>query len=287
MSKPSLLVIGCGDLGGAVAVHCAAAGWRVHGVRRRPAVLPGVQMLAADVVEAASLRALAGVQPELVLLALTPGAFNDARYRQVYVEGLANCLAALDRSRLRRVVWVSSTSVFHQNGGEVVDEDSPAQPTGFSGRRLLEAEALLGADGVAHTIVRLGGIYGPGRERLLRQLREDGVRSPAQPVRISNRIHRDDAVGLLQFLLERAAADAPLADLYLGVDAEPAPIADVERWFCGELGIDYAALAPQAGELRGGDRRCSSARLQALGYRFRYPTYREGLPTLLRDDAAG
>lgn len=281
MQQPSLLVIGCGDLGGAVARQCAAAGWDVTGVRRRAIALPGVSMLSADVVDARSLRPLSALQPAFVLLALTPGAFDDERYRRVYVDGLANCLAALDRSRLQRVFWVSSTSVFHQDNGEWVDEDSPAQPTGFSGRRLLEAEALLAAAALPHTIVRLGGIYGPGRDRLLRQLRDDGVRSPTQPVRISNRVHRDDAIGMLRFLLERAAAGLPLANRYLGVDAEPAPIADVERWFCGALGIDYAALAPLAGELRGGNRRCDSARLQALGFRFRYPTYREGLPTLI------
>lgn len=282
MDKPSLLVIGCGDLGGAVARHFVAEGWRVTGVRRRADELQGGAMLAADVTDPQTLRPLAGLQPDFVLLVLTPGGFTDERYRQVYVDGLANCLAALDRSRLQRVFWVSSTSVFHQDDGELLDEDSPAAPSGFSGRRLLEAEALLAAAQVPHTIVRFGGIYGPRRARLLRQLRDEGVRSPAAPVRISNRIHRSDAIGILQFLLERAAAGEPLANRYLGVDAEPAPIADVERWFCATLGIDYAALAPQADELRGGNRRCSSERLQALGFRFRYPTYREGLMTLLQ-----
>ncbi len=280
VGKPSLLVIGCGDIGAAVARDFAAEGWTVWGVRRQPHDLPGATALQADVTAPDSLRVLAGLQPDFVLLVLTPGAFTDERYRQVYVEGLANCLAALDRSRLRRIFWVSSTSVFHQRAGELLDESSPAAAPGFSGQRLLEAEAVLRASGIAHTCVRLGGIYGPGRDRLLRQL-QGGRRSPAEPVQYSNRIHRDDAVGILRFLLARAAADQPLHDLYLGVDAEPTPIAEVERWFCAALDIDYAALAPQDSELRGGNRRCSSARLQALGYRFLYPSYREGLPTLL------
>jgi nucleoside-diphosphate-sugar epimerase len=256
----------------------------VWGVRRQAVELAGVRMLRADVTDPATLGVLRGVQPQYVLLVLTPGGFSDERYRQVYVDGLANCLAALDASRLRHVFWVSSTSVFHQDGGELLDEHSAAQPGGFSGRRLLEAEALLGRLAVPHTCVRFGGIYGPGRDRLLRQLR-GGARSPTAPVRYSNRIHRDDAVGILRFLLARAAAGEPLAPLYLGVDAEPAPIAEVERWFSGALGLDYAALVEQDGELRGGNRRCSSALLQASGYRFLYPTYREGLPTLLADTA--
>lgn len=280
MNKASLLVIGCGDIGAAVARHFVAQDWTVWGVRRQSMELPGATMLQADVAAPDSLRVLAGLQPEFVLLVLTPGAFTDERYRQVYVDGLRNCLAALDRSRLRRVFWVSSTSVFHQRDGELLDEDSPAAAAGFSGQRLLEAEAVLRESGVAHTVIRLGGIYGPGRDRLLRQLR-GGHRSPENPVQYSNRIHRDDAVGILQFLLARAAADQLLHELYLGVDVAPTPIAEVERWFCKLLDIDYAGLAQQESELRGGNRRCSSARLQAQGYPFLYPTYREGLPTLL------
>jgi nucleoside-diphosphate-sugar epimerase len=179
------------------------------------------------------------------------------------------------------VVWVSSTSVYHQDDGAWIDEASPAAPTGFSGRRLLEAETLLAAAGVPHTSVRFGGIYGPGRDRLLRQLRA-GQRSPQQPVRYSNRIHRDDAVGILQFLLLQDSLGLPLQELYLGVDSEPAPMAEVERWFAAWLGLDYAQMAPHGEETRGGNRRCSSARLQSLGYRFIYPDFRAGLPTLVK-----
>jgi nucleoside-diphosphate-sugar epimerase len=280
VSKPSLLVIGCGDLGSAVAKHFAAADWQVWGVRRQPQPLPGVTMLSADVTQSASLQSLTPLAPTLVLIVLAPGAYTDDHYRKVYVEGLANCLHALNRSKLRRIIWVSSTSVFQQDDGQWLDESSTTLPTSFSGQRLREAEALLGAAGIAHTIVRFGGIYGRGRERLMRQLRA-GLRSPSTPPRYSNRIHRDDAIGILQFLLEQAADDMPLENLYLAVDTEPALIAEAERWLCAQIGIDYAALAEQSGELRGGNRRCSSKRLQELGYRFIYPTFREGLRTLL------
>ena len=238
-------------------------------------------MLAADVTAPSTLGALAELAPDYVLFALTPGAFTDERYRAVYVDGAKNCLARLNTTNLRRVFWVSSTSVYHQNDGGVVDENSPVLPSGFSGRRLLEAERVICASGFAHTVVRLGGIYGPGRERLLRQLR-NGARTPQSPPRHSNRIHRDDAVGILRYLLQRAAADTALEDLYLGVDTDPAPLDAVEQWFSQYLGLNYAALREQEGEQRGGNRRCDSSRLQSLGYIFKYPTYREGLPTLLQ-----
>jgi nucleoside-diphosphate-sugar epimerase len=280
VSEPLLLVIGCGDLGGAVAEHFAERSWNVVGVRRSPQTIPGVTMLCADITVPETLSVLAEVAPTIVLFVLTPGAFNDECYRAVYVDGAKNCLARLDSSRLQRVFWVSSTSVYHQNDGSVVVEDSPALPTSFSGQRLLEAEQVIREFPSAHTIVRFGGIYGPGRDRLLRQLRA-GKRTTQTPLRYSNRIHRDDAVNILCFLIERAAAKLSLQALYLGVDTEPAPLADVERWFCRFLNMDYAATQIEDTEARGGNRRCSSAQLQSLGYRFIYPTYRDGLPTLL------
>ncbi len=282
MLGPSLLVIGCGDLGAAVAGHFAQRGWRVHGVRRSAMDIPCVTMIAADVTRPETLHALRSIKPDYVLMALTPGEFSDRRYRAVYVDGARNVLQALDATPIKRVFWVSSTSIYHQNDGEWVDENSPAQPAAFSGARLLEAEQLIAASGLAHTSIRFGGIYGPGRERLLRQLR-NGQRSPLSPPRYSNRIHRDDVVGVLRFLIERAAQGDALQSLYLGVDTEPALMSDIERWFSRHLSIDYDALAADAPLARGGSRRCSSQRLQTLGYHFLYPTFREGLPTLMEN----
>jgi nucleoside-diphosphate-sugar epimerase len=286
--SPTLLVVGCGDLGAAVAAYFAQRHWRVIGVRRSAIELSGVTMIAADVTRIESLRALKALRPDYVLFALTPGEFSDRRYREVYVDGARNVLHALDGARIERVFWVSSTSVYHQDDDAWIDENSPAQPKTFSGARLLEAEAVIAASDLPYTSIRFGGIYGPGRDRLLRQLR-DGQRSPLQPPRYSNRIHRDDAVAILQFLLESAAHGIELQSLYLGVDAEPALMSDIERWFSAylkkkeESHFTYEAMAPTATPARGGSRRCSSARLRALGYRFIYPTFKEGLPTLLRD----
>lgn len=280
LHHPTLLIVGCGDLGAAVAEYFVQRDWSVHGVRRSVAAIAGVTMIAADVTQPESLSALRAIQADYVLIALTPGEFSDQRYRAVYVDGARNILQALDRTQIKRVFWVSSTSVYHQNAGEWVDENSPAQPQAFSGARLLEAEQIIAASGLPHTVIRFGGIYGPGRARLLRQLR-GGRRSVSQPPHYSNRIHRDDVVAVLQFLIEGAAHGIELQSLYLGVDTEPALMSDIEHWFADYLSLDYAALTADAPPARGGSRRCSSERLQALGFHFMYPTYRQGLPTLL------
>src|SRR5690606_39452049 len=111
----------------------------------------------------------------LVYYIATPDRFDDDAYRLAYVEGLRNLLDALGRRQQapRRLVLISSTAVYGQLNGEWVDEDSPTEPNSFSGRRMLESEQLALSSGIPSTILRFGGIYGPGRERMLTTVRNE------------------------------------------------------------------------------------------------------------------
>jgi len=276
-----IVIAGCGDVGGALAERLRDAGHRVAGLRRRATLLPaGIEPLAADLAEPATLAPLGARHVDLLVVTSAAGRFEEGHYRRVYVEGLANLLAALRGTP--RVLLASSTGVYHQQRGEWVDEDSPAEPRVFSGRILLEAEALLRQRVGAHgTVVRFGGIYGPGRERLLREVAA-GIGCPREPVRYTNRIHRDDCAGILQFLAERALGGETLAPLYLGVDGEPAPMWEVRHWIAAELGVTLDDAAAPADAARApGSKRCSNRRLLAAGYAFRYPDYRSGYAPLI------
>jgi nucleoside-diphosphate-sugar epimerase len=288
-----VLIVGAGYVGQALAAELTAAGATVTAVRRRwePGTPPldaggRLRRVAADAFDPAQLAALPWRDVDHIVYAVAAGHFDESAYRRAYVDGLGTVVDHARRAQgMRRFVLVSSTGVFGVGRGEWTDEESPVAAAGpFSARLLLEGEALLAASGLPGVAVRLGGIYGPARQSLLDSVRQGTARlmPPGSPPQWTNRIHRDDAAALIAHL---ALHPAPRA-LYLGVDDEPACKDDVLRWLASELGLpeppvlgpdEAAAAAPQRG-----NRRCRNDRLKADGYRFKYPTYREGFGALLR-----
>jgi nucleoside-diphosphate-sugar epimerase len=243
--------------------------------------------VAADLADPDSLArgfaALGDARLDVLVYAAAADRGDDAAYRAAYVDGLRNAIAALARraEAPRRVFFTSSTAVYAQRSGEWVDETSPTEPTQFRGMRMLEAERELLASGMPATVLRLGGIYGPGRTRLVERVRSGRAWIHPGPPRYTNRIHRDDAVGALCHLAALALAGEPLAPIYLAVDDEPADEAVVLRWLADRLGVSLPPPPPGQGEGSEPNRRCRNARLRAAGYRFRHPTFREGYAALL------
>ena len=284
-----ILIAGCGYLGGAVAQQLAEDGHSVFGLRRRPQGLPkGIAPVVADLADRAGLAAaLAGIERggiDAVIYTAAADGSDELAYRRAYVDGLRNVVAWAGAQGMRppRVLFTSSTAVYAQRDGGWVDEQSPTEPTHWSGLCMLEAEGVLAASGLPAVALRLGGLYGPGRTRLVENVRDGRASIRPGPPRWTNRIHRDDAAGALRHLLERALRGEEIAPLYLGVDDEPADEAEVLHWLADRLGAPPPRLAkhapaPQAAGGRGdSNRRCRNARLRAAGYRFRFPTFREG-----------
>jgi nucleoside-diphosphate-sugar epimerase len=281
-----VLIAGCGYVGSELARLLIADGDTVCGLKRRPEGLPpGVAPIAADLHDAGSLtRALPG-EPDAVVYAASSDAYNEAAYRAVYVDGLKNLLAALEQAGARpgRLVHVSSTGVHEQGDGEWVDEETPIEPRGFSARALIEGERAALDGPVPATVLRLAGIYGPGRDSMIEKVASGEAALDAGESGWTNRIHRDDCAGAIRHLL-RLEKPEPL---YIGADNEPARRNDVLRWIAGRIGRTLreggAETVPEY--RRGKNKRCRNARLIASGYVFRYPTYREGYGALI--DAIG
>jgi nucleoside-diphosphate-sugar epimerase len=275
-----VLIAGCGYLGNALGAALLCDAHDVWGLKRRVVGLAlGIRPVEADLGLAATLRDLpTGL--DFIFYMVSPGGSDDALYRAAYVEGLRNLLEALEarRERPRRVFFVSSTAVYAQQDGEWVDEASPTEPRHFSGRRLLEGERLLFESPFAGTVVRLGGIYGPRRARLIERVRTGSAVYRGKPPQYTNRIHRDDCVGALWHLMELEVPER----LYLGVDCEPAAEASVLGWLAGVLGTPPPRVVESVARGRArGNKRCRNDRLLASGYAFRYPTFREGYTAVL------
>lgn len=278
MKRPSrVLIAGCGRIGTRLGLELASGGDTVWGLRRRDEPLPQPLIaLQADLGDPATLR---GRLPDagLVYYIATPDRRDDAGYHQAYVQGLAHLIDALPATgpASPRLVFVSSTAVYGQCHGEWVDEGSPTAPTDFSGRRLLEAETLLRHAPVEAVSVRFGGIYGPGRERMIRRIRA-GEPCAAEPEPYTNRIHEDDCIGVLAHLgrLSKPAAR------YLAVDDAPCTECELMDWLAERLERPRPPRARAEGA-RGAGKRCRNDRLKASGYRLRYPTYREGYAAML------
>jgi nucleoside-diphosphate-sugar epimerase len=278
----NILIAGCGYVGTALGMRLAAAGHVVWGLRRSAEGLPpGIRHVAADLTAPATLQELPPAL-DVVFYTAAPNGSDEAAYRAIYVDGLRHLLEALVRQRQtpRRVLFTSSTAVYAQSSGEWVDETSPTEPGHFSGRCVLEGENLLLNGPFTATVLRFGGIYGPGRTGLIERVRQGVAACRDGPPLYTNRIHRDDCAGALHHLMMLPQLD----HLYIGGDHEPADQCDVLRWLAARLGAPpprLEAASPADTRRQRTNKRCRNAKLVASGYVFRYPTYREGYAALL------
>ena len=280
-----LLCVGFGDSAQALARRLAGQGWRIAGTARDAA---GLARLAALGYRAHAFDGDAPL-PEAaydgvthVLVSVPPGPDGDPV--------LATETGAL-AARAGRFAWVgylSTTGVYGDRAGGWVDEDSPLAPVTDRGQARLAAETawldLWRAHGLPVHLFRLAGIYGPGRSQL-DQVRAGTARRIVKPGQVFSRIHVEDIAGILAASIARPAPGRA----YNLCDDEPAPPQDVVAYAARLLGVapppeiafEAAALSPMAASFYAESKRVSNLRVKReLGYRFAYPTYRDGLAAL-------
>ena len=271
-----VLLAGCGDLGRRVAQRLADRGAAVWALRRHPPAEQGaIQWVQGDLSDPASLDGLPEGITRVVFLP-APDAREESAYRAVFVDGLRHLFGALDRAACRRVVFISSSAVYGEHEGAWIDETTPPEPLGFNGRVLLEAEQWLGLQAVSSVVLRLAGIYGPGRLQLIERLRSGQARVPRDVPHWANRIHVDDAADAIVHLL---MLDEVLP-LYLGTDDTPLPLDVLYDFLAREMDISlpHAGAAPTGI----GSKRLSNARLRESGFVVRWADAREGYAALLK-----
>ena len=280
MGVRHLLIVGCGYSGRAIGEAARERGFAVTVTSRDPA-----RELPFPVVGFDQAGEAIATATHLVVTA-PPGEEGDP-----VLTAHAGALAGA--GRLEWIGYLSTTGVYGDRGGALVDETTAPDPSSSRARRRIAAEggwSALATGGRAVDLLRLAGIYGPGRSVL-----DDVAAGTARPIRAPGhafgRIHRTDiAEGTMAAI---ATADAAASPRVLNFsDNEPAESADVIAYAAGLLGVPrplerslaeaWPTMSGMARSFWSDNRRVSSAATQAaLGRRWRYPTFREGLRAIM------
>jgi nucleoside-diphosphate-sugar epimerase len=285
------LIFGCGYLGERVARRWRDAGDNVAVVTRnveRAAAFQreGYDSVVADVTRPASLSGLPVA--ETVLFAVGFDRQAGGSIEEVYAGGVKNIVSALP-SGIRRFIYISTTGVYGNAEGAWVDEDTPTDPQREGGRASLAAEQVLAESPLADrgNILRLAGIYGPGRIPFLDKLRA-GEPIPAVSTGYLNLIHVDDAAAVV--VAAAGIAESKLnrkRRVYCVSDGHPVERGEYYREVARLIGAGPPAFvtpdlnSPRAARAEA-DRRVKNSRMLAeLGVRLQFPDYRSGLAAIL------
>lgn len=223
---------------------------------------------------------------ETIVFAVGFDRSSGRRIDDVYVGGLQHAMLVAPET-VRRFIYLSSTGVYGQVDGDWVDEDSPCEPNREGGQACLRAESLLRADpavGSKSIILRLAGIYGPGRLPQAEVLRR---REPLQVVADAwlNLVHVDDIVRIIDACDREVTPPTTLCVS----DGVPVMRRDFYEDLADLLGLESPEFQPPApgtsrAERGRGSKRIRNDRLKSvIDYQFLYPTWKAGLQAILRE----
>lgn len=282
--RQKIVFAGAGDLAQRAINALSSESTEYVAVARSQKTFNGAAFLQGSLLDASICCELVRAQPDVIVLTLVPNGSGEQGYQQGYIEPLQALLGAFaelaksiatedDNSAVQKptIIFASSTGVYHQVSGEWVDENSPVEPSSYSGQTMLQAETLLEESSFSSCCVRFGGIYGSGRDFLIRQVKEGKGGNNDY----TNRIHQDDAGRCLAFLIEQCLTGNSLPSLLLACDSEPSPSKQVRTYIAEQLSLDSASLSSSESG-RGGNKRCANTRLLDMGFTLQYPSYREG-----------
>jgi nucleoside-diphosphate-sugar epimerase len=264
---PHVLIAGRGYVGSAAAKLFADSGWDVTSWVRTNQMADRVgegeiSLKAVDITDLDAVRRNA-FAANVVVHCASSGADS---YRHVYRDGATNLSACFPGARL---IFTSSTSVYSQLDGSLVTEESPAEPDSDDTRILRETEEIVLKNG--GIVLRVAGIYGPGRSFLLRRAMEG---TAVATDRIVNQVHRDDVASAI-FFIGQCPIVNPLR-IFNVVDDCPVPRTEIFAWLSERLNLLPASLAPAEQKRGRSNKRVSNAKLRVLGWAPVYPSYREG-----------
>lgn len=264
-----VIIAGAGDLGQRIALGLHRADISVLAIRRstmdRPYDTLACNLLNGELSDKK-------LSCDILIYSVAADAPDPETYRKAYYHGLKETLAAVAH---KRVLFISSTRVYGSETTGWIDESTDYSPADQQGAILAEASSLLGNSDCS---LHLAGIYGPGRDRMLRMASEG---SWAKPGHITNRIHVDDAANLSVWLCQQAIQQQMLwPPRILGTDGQGADLHSVLEWLREQMNI-----APNPDKLvsrSGPGKACRSVWLKESGFNFQYPDFQSGYSQLLK-----
>jgi nucleoside-diphosphate-sugar epimerase len=280
-----VLIVGCGYVGLPLGKELVRQGREVFGLRRgvlaeKELKAAGIQPLRADITKLDELEKLP-CDFDWVVNCAASGGGGAEDYRKIYLEGNRNLVAWLANSPLKKFIYTSSTSVYGQNDGSLVTENSPAEPDADTAKVLVETEKLLLAAAAERqfpaVVLRVAGIYGPARGHSFKQFLRGEARIEGEGARWLNTIHRDDLIGVIIAALRNAKP----GEIFNAVDNEPVSQLKFFEWLAAELKRPLppkVAADAEAWRRRGvTNKRVSNAKLRAeLKHQFQFPDFRAG-----------
>lgn len=276
-----ILIVGCGKLGRPLARQLALEGHHVTGIRRniQPPADASINWQAIDICAPAALKAVAK-QFDQVIIILPPASRSPQGYAQIYQHGLGLLLNHLTTLAPNcGCLFVSATSVYGQQQGEWVDEQSATHPDAYNGKSLLAAENSIAKFSRNATSVRFSAIYGAARTGVIEKLHSRQQIQQSPPL-YTNRIHQTDCIRVLHHLASLQLRGEKLAPVYVATDHDCAPKFEVMAWLAEQTGLGLPVALPAVAGA-GQNKRCRNQKLLDTGFVFSYNSFKDGYRAML------
>jgi len=274
-----VLIIGCGQLGFSIVKNADSDVFKLYGFSRSLRKSPAsIEMHQVDILKTEAIDVIKLINPEIIIYAVSADTQSIESYQDHYVVGLKKTYEAiLELDHFKHLFFVSSTRVYGQKTTKILSELDIAEPSDYGGEALMEAETVARQLKDKATILRLSGIYGPNRKRMIQLAQSNPGNWPATN-NWSNRIHEEDAARFIVFLMKRIMMKEFIEPLYLVTDGVPTKQYDVLTWIRNRLQLTTGTI--ELPILESG-KQLQSVLLNQTGFVLKYPDFTYGYEAII------